>query len=184
MRIGVNDKGMEVAATISRMPMELIALETARVALLGLLGILGAAWLYWIKLLFHLDPDHHNGSAELLIVIRPGLSSLYLGSPSRPSDGPVSAAHGRLAKCTPPWPDRCRGTGLCGCRRRNSTAPRRHRRCFRRRIRSHRWAGAQIRSICTSYPSQFGVRPSVHSLKLFEPKTMCPIIAVRDREGR
>jgi hypothetical protein len=37
---------------------------------------------------------------------------------------------------------------------------------------------ARLPVTCAGYERRFG------DLKLFEPKTMCPIIAVRDREGR
>jgi len=42
--------------------------ETAIAVCGGALGILSAVWHYWIEGLTGWDPDHHNGSAEWLIV--------------------------------------------------------------------------------------------------------------------
>jgi hypothetical protein len=42
--------------------------ETAVASCAGALGILTAVWHDWIEALTGWDPDHHNGSAEWLIV--------------------------------------------------------------------------------------------------------------------
>jgi hypothetical protein len=42
--------------------------ETAVALCAGFLGILTALWHDWIEALTGWDPDHHNGSAEWLIV--------------------------------------------------------------------------------------------------------------------
>lgn len=83
MRIRINDNAMEVAGTMSRMRKRLIAGEAALAGFTGLLAILSAVWPNWIELLFHLDPDHHNGRAELLIIIGLAFGSLTSGAAAR-----------------------------------------------------------------------------------------------------
>jgi hypothetical protein len=43
-------------------------IELAVAAVSGLLGLLTLAWRDWIEVVFRVDPDHHNGSAEWLAV--------------------------------------------------------------------------------------------------------------------
>jgi hypothetical protein len=44
-------------------------LETAVALCAGILGILTIFWHDWIEALTGWDPDHHNGSAEWIVVI-------------------------------------------------------------------------------------------------------------------
>ena len=83
MRIRINDNAMEAAGTMSRMRKRLIAGEAALAGFTGLLAILSAVWPQWTELLFHLDPDHHNGRAELLIIVGFALGSLISGAAAR-----------------------------------------------------------------------------------------------------
>jgi undecaprenyl pyrophosphate phosphatase UppP len=46
-----------------------VRLETAVALLAGLLGVVTIFWHDWIEALTGWDPDHHNGSAEWLIVV-------------------------------------------------------------------------------------------------------------------
>jgi len=68
---------------MSRMKRTLIALEAALAGFTGLLTILSAVWPHWIELLFHVDPDQHNGRAELLVIIGLASLSLILGAAAR-----------------------------------------------------------------------------------------------------
>jgi hypothetical protein len=43
-------------------------LETALALCTGVLGILTIFWHDWIEILTGWDPDHHNGSAEWIVV--------------------------------------------------------------------------------------------------------------------
>lgn len=45
------------------------ALESAIALFAGSLGVITVFWRDWIEILTGWDPDHHNGSAEWLIVI-------------------------------------------------------------------------------------------------------------------
>lgn len=46
-----------------------VRLEAAIAVLAGALGILTLVWRDWIEALTGWDPDHHNGSAEWLVVV-------------------------------------------------------------------------------------------------------------------
>ena len=61
----------------------LIGAETALASLAGILAILSVFWRDWIEILFHLDPDHHNGNAELLAITSLACLSLVLGVTAR-----------------------------------------------------------------------------------------------------
>jgi hypothetical protein len=45
-----------------------VLLEAATSALTGVLGLVTPVWHDWIEMVFGSDPDHGNGSLELLIV--------------------------------------------------------------------------------------------------------------------
>jgi hypothetical protein len=58
----------------------LIAAEAAAASLAGLLAILSVFCRDWIEILFQWDPDHHNGGAELVIIVGLASLSVLLGS--------------------------------------------------------------------------------------------------------
>jgi hypothetical protein len=68
---------------MSRMRKRLIAVEAALASFAGILAIISVFWRYWIEILLHWDPDHHNGSAELLTIVSLASLSLLLGSTAR-----------------------------------------------------------------------------------------------------
>ena len=68
---------------MSRKQRTLIAVEIALAALVGLLAIVSLLWRDWIELVFRWDPDHHGGSAELLIIVGLAAVSLVLGAAAR-----------------------------------------------------------------------------------------------------
>jgi hypothetical protein len=74
---------MEVAAIVNKMRRRLIAVETALAGLAGLLAVVSIFWRDWLEILFHADPDHHSGSAELLIIVGLAALSVLLGSAAR-----------------------------------------------------------------------------------------------------
>ena len=57
--------------------------ETAVALCAGGLGILTAVWHDWIEALTGWDPDHHNGSAEWLIVAGLLVIALVVGAFAR-----------------------------------------------------------------------------------------------------
>ena len=65
---------------MSTMQKRLVAAEAAAASLAGLLAILSVFWRDWIEILFQWDPDHHNGGAELVIIVGLASLSLLLGS--------------------------------------------------------------------------------------------------------
>jgi hypothetical protein len=60
-----------------------VRLEAAIAVLAGALGILTIFWRDWIEALTGWDPDHHNGSAEWLIVAGLLVVAVIMGSVSR-----------------------------------------------------------------------------------------------------
>jgi hypothetical protein len=62
---------------------KLIAGEAGLAGVMGLLAIVSAVWPDWIELAFRWDPDHHNGSAELLIIVGLAFVSIALGAAAR-----------------------------------------------------------------------------------------------------
>ena len=61
----------------------LIAIETALAGLAGVLAIVSIFWRDWLEILFHWDPDHHSGTAELLLILSLALVCVVLGCCSR-----------------------------------------------------------------------------------------------------
>jgi tetrahydromethanopterin S-methyltransferase subunit E len=61
---------------MSKTRRRLIAAETVAAVLAGLLAAVTVFWRDWLEILFRVDPDHHSGAAELVIVA--GLASLSL----------------------------------------------------------------------------------------------------------
>jgi hypothetical protein len=57
--------------------------ETAVALFAGILGLLTAFWHDWIEALTGWDPDHHNGSAEWLIVAALLVVAAVLGALAR-----------------------------------------------------------------------------------------------------
>ena len=53
-------------------------LETVLACASGLLGILTLVWRDWMEAISGVDPDHHNGSVEWIVVF--GLLALALGA--------------------------------------------------------------------------------------------------------
>jgi uncharacterized membrane protein HdeD (DUF308 family) len=74
---------MEVATTMSKARRRLIAMEAGLAGLAGILAIISIFWRDWLEVVFHWDPDHHNGSAELLIIVGLAVLSLLLGIVAR-----------------------------------------------------------------------------------------------------
>jgi hypothetical protein len=68
---------------MSLMRKRLIAVEAVLASFAGLLAIVSVFWRDWIEILFHWDPDHHNGSAELLTMVSLAALCLLLGSAAR-----------------------------------------------------------------------------------------------------
>ncbi|HYK31947.1 MAG TPA: hypothetical protein VEV63_08295 [Streptosporangiaceae bacterium] len=61
----------------------LIAAETALAGLAGLLAVVSIFWRDWMEILFHVDPDHHSGTTELLFIAGLALLSVLLGCAAR-----------------------------------------------------------------------------------------------------
>jgi hypothetical protein len=57
-----------------------VATETALAGVAGFLAIVTVFWRDWIEFLFRWDPDHHSGTAELLIIGGLAAASVLLGS--------------------------------------------------------------------------------------------------------
>jgi hypothetical protein len=53
--------------------------ETAVGAAAGLLGLLTLVWRDWLESVFGWDPDHGNGSAEVLLVVGLAVVAVMLG---------------------------------------------------------------------------------------------------------
>jgi hypothetical protein len=51
----------------------------------GLLAILTVFWHDWIEVLTGSDPDHHNGSLEVVIILAVALVSVFCGLSARRS---------------------------------------------------------------------------------------------------
>jgi hypothetical protein len=60
-----------------------VGLETAMALSAAALGILTIFWHDWIEALTGWDPDHHNGSAEWLIVVALLAAAVVLGAVAR-----------------------------------------------------------------------------------------------------
>jgi hypothetical protein len=58
-------------------------IETALAALAGLLAVITIFWRDWIEGLTGWDPDHHNGSFEVLIILGLAAASVVLGLAAR-----------------------------------------------------------------------------------------------------
>jgi hypothetical protein len=82
MRMG-HRQSTEVTTTMGRMQKRLMAAEAALASFAGGLAILTVFWHDWIEVLFHWDPDHHNGSTELLAIAGLAFLSLLLGATAR-----------------------------------------------------------------------------------------------------
>jgi len=61
----------------------LVAIETALASVAGLLAIVTVFWRDWLEILFGWDPDHHNGTAELVTIGVLAAVSVLLGSAAR-----------------------------------------------------------------------------------------------------
>jgi hypothetical protein len=68
---------------MSRMQKRLVGFETAVAGLAGLLAIVTIFWRDWLEMMFGWDPDHHNGTAELMIIGALAAVSVLLGSAAR-----------------------------------------------------------------------------------------------------
>lgn len=58
-------------------------IEATLAALAGLLAVLTIFWRDWIEGLTGWDPDHHNGSFEILIIVGLAAASVLLGLGAR-----------------------------------------------------------------------------------------------------
>lgn len=61
-------------------------LITAEILMAGLSGLLGAVtifWRDWLELFFGWDPDHHSGTAEILLIAGLAALSVTLGCVAR-----------------------------------------------------------------------------------------------------
>jgi hypothetical protein len=58
-------------------------IETALAALAGLLAVITIFWRDWIEGLTGWDPDHHNGSFEIFIILGLAAVSVLLGLAAR-----------------------------------------------------------------------------------------------------
>ena len=68
---------------MSKTRKRLIAVETVLAGLAGMLAALTIFWRDWIEILFGWDPDHHSGTAELLIIAGLACVGLLLGFVAR-----------------------------------------------------------------------------------------------------
>jgi hypothetical protein len=68
---------------ISKARKRLLAAEISLAGLSGVLAVVTIFWRDWLELLFGWDPDHHNGSAEILIIAGLAAVSLLLGVVAR-----------------------------------------------------------------------------------------------------
>jgi hypothetical protein len=68
---------------MSRLRKRLIAVEAVLASLAGLMAIVSIFWRDWLEALFRWDPDHHSGTAELLIIAGLAAASLLLGAAAR-----------------------------------------------------------------------------------------------------
>jgi len=78
-RNSITNKVRWSGQTMSRMRKSLIAVEAALAGFAGILAIISIFQRYWIEILLQWDPDHHNGSAELLTIVSLASLSLLLG---------------------------------------------------------------------------------------------------------
>lgn len=68
---------------MSKVQKRLVAIETVLAGLTGLLAIVTIFWRDWLETLFGWDPDHHNGTAELVIIGALAAVSVLLGIAAR-----------------------------------------------------------------------------------------------------
>jgi hypothetical protein len=68
---------------ITRTRKRLIAAEIIGAGLSGFLAVVTIFWRDWLELLFGWDPDHHNGTAEILLIAGLAALSLLLGCVAR-----------------------------------------------------------------------------------------------------
>jgi uncharacterized membrane protein len=52
--------------------------ESALACITGVLAVLTAAWPAWIEGIFGVDPDHHNGSLEWILVVACAIATALL----------------------------------------------------------------------------------------------------------
>jgi hypothetical protein len=69
--------------TMSNRQKRLIAAEAVLASVAGTLAVVTVFWRDWIEFLFGWDPDHHNGSAELAIIIGLACIAVVLGITAR-----------------------------------------------------------------------------------------------------
>lgn len=60
-----------------------IVAETVLGAVAGSMGLLTLVWRDWLEAVFGWDPDHHSGSAELVVVLAPLMVALLMGWTAR-----------------------------------------------------------------------------------------------------
>jgi undecaprenyl pyrophosphate phosphatase UppP len=63
----------------------LTKVETVLTAVVGVLAVVTVFWHDWIEALTGWDPDHHNGTAEIYIIIGLALVAVALGLVTRSS---------------------------------------------------------------------------------------------------
>jgi hypothetical protein len=63
----------------------LTKLETALTAFTGTLAVVTIFWHDWIEALTGWDPDHHNGTAEVYIIVGLAVVAVVLGALTRVS---------------------------------------------------------------------------------------------------
>lgn len=69
--------------TMTKARNTLITVEAALAGVAGLTAIVSVFWRNWLEVLFRWDPDRHNGTAEILIIVGLASFALLLGCAAR-----------------------------------------------------------------------------------------------------